>query len=218
MTRFWTVLGGDYAGKSEVLATLRRKTGWPVISYDDPYVDAHPVVRWLRKFAFFEAYSRVGQPYSAELAFSLLTPIALYLRDEVVRMAAHGPAVVDSYYYKLLAKGIVTGIADEDICALWRSLLQPRPQGVVFLDVAPDVAWKRACGSVNPFEYHGTEPTREGFTRFQLDLRSVMLDQIRDLPVVVVDANGPAEDVAADVIAALQQIGMPQDRISSLVT
>lgn len=218
MTEFWTVLGGDYAGKSEVLQTLRRETGWRVISYDDPYLHGHPVVRWLRESAFFEAYSRVGQPYSADLAFSLLTPIVLYLRDEVMRIAAHGPAVVDSYYYKLLAKGIITGLADEHAGAIWRSLLHLRPQGVVFLDVAPEVAWNRACGAVNPFEYHGAEPSWEGFARFQRDLRDVMLDQIKELPAVVVDANRAAPSVAADVIAALRQIGMPQDRVSSFVT
>jgi hypothetical protein len=209
MSGFWTVLGGDYAGKSEVLQTLRRETGWQVISYDDPYLHGHAVVRWLRESAFFEAYRRVGQPYSADLAFSLLTPIVLYLRDEV--MAAHGPAVVDSYYYKLLAKGIITGLADEHARAIWRSLLRPRPEGVVFLDVAPEVAWHRACGAVNPFEYHGREPTWEGFARFQQDLRDVMLDQIKELPVVMVDANRGALPVAADVIAALHQIGMPQE-------
>src|SRR6266446_4344592 len=117
MTQFWTVLGGDYAGKSEVLHQVGHETGWQVISYDDPYLYAHPIVRWLRESAFFEAYSQLGQPYSADLAFSLLTPIVLYLRDEVLRTAADGPAVVDSYYYKLLAKSIITGLADEPASA-----------------------------------------------------------------------------------------------------
>lgn len=218
MTQFWTVLGGDYAGKSEVLHRVGHETGWQVISYDDPYLHAHPIVRWLRESAFFEAYSQVGQPYSADLAFSLLTPIVLYLRDEVLRTAAHGPAVVDSYYYKLLAKSIITGLADEPASAIWRSLLHPIPQGVVFLDVAPEVAWNRSCGIVNPFEYYGAEPTWEGFARFQQDLRNVMLDQIKELPVLVVDANRAAAEVATDVIAALRQAGMPQDRVSSGVT
>jgi hypothetical protein len=218
MTQFWTVLGGDYAGKSEVLHRLRRQTGWPVISYDDPYLQRYPVVRWLRESAFFEAYRQVGQPYSADLAFSLLTPIVLYLRDELLRLSADGPAVVDSYYYKLLAKGIITGLADEPASAVWRDLLYPRPQGVIFLDVDPEVAWNRSCGAVNPFEYHGAEPNWEGFARFQRDLRRAMLDQVKELPVVMVDANRPAPQVADDVIAALCRAGMPQDRFSSGVT
>ncbi len=113
---------------------------------------------------------------------------------------------------------VLTGIADEHARAIWRPLLHTRPQGVVFLDVATEVAWNRACGAVNPFEHHGTEPTWEGFARFQRDLRSAMLDQIKELPSVVIDANGPALSVAADVIAALYQIGMPQDSGSSFVT
>ena len=218
MTQFWTVLGGDYAGKSEVLGRLRDQTGWPVISYDDPYLHGYPVVRWLRESAFFEAYRQLGQPYSADLAFSLLTPIVLYLRDELLRRAADGPAVVDSYYYKLLAKGIVTGLADESATASWRALLYPRPEGVIFLDVAPEVAWDRSCGAVNPFEYHGAEPSWAGFARFQRDLRRVMLDQIKELPVLAIDANRPAPEVAADVITTLRQAGMPQHRFSFGVT
>lgn len=218
MTRFWTVLGADYAGKSEVLQTLRRQTEWQAVSYDDPYIDGHPVVQWLREFAFLDAYNRLGQPYSAEFTFSLLTPIVLYLRDAVMRTAAHAPTVVDSYYYKLLAKSIITGIADERACAIWRSWLYPQPQGVVFLDVAPEVAWNRARGLLNAFEYHGTKPMWEGFARFQRDLRRVMLDEVKELPSVMVDANGPPPSVAADVIAALKQMGMPQACVSSLAT
>jgi hypothetical protein len=202
MSEFWTVLGGDYSGKS---ATLRRlaRDGWQVVSYDDPYVRDFPVVRRLRSGLFFEAYRRVGRPYPAPLAFSLLTPIVWYLREEALRLAGRGPTVVDSYYLKLLAKGVVTGIADPATAALWRSF--PQPRGVVFLDVDPAVAWARSGGAarLNPFEHHGSEPTRAGFVAFQRDLRAAMLREIADLDVHVVDGNRAPERVAADVRAAL---------------
>jgi thymidylate kinase len=210
MTRFWTVLGADYSGKSAVLHSLRCEHGWQVVSYDDPYVEPFPLVRWLREVAFFEAYRQRDVSYSGDLAFSLLTPIVLHLRDEVIGKAARGPAIVDSYYYKLLAKGIITGIADEKARAAWRSAFQPEPRGVIFLDVDPDVAWDRANGKPNPFEYHGHEPTRDGFRRFQRDLRDVMLDEINGLPHVVVDANCPVAHVTAAVQAGLSKVGYRQ--------
>jgi hypothetical protein len=202
MNGFWTLLGGDYAGKSETLRRLARD-GWQVVSYDDPYVRDFPVVRRLRSGLFFEAFRRVGRPYPAPLAFSLLTPIVWYLREEALRSARRGPTIVDSYYLKLLAKGIVTGIADPATAALWRSF--PPPQGVVYLDVEPAVAWERSggAGRLNPFEHHGSEPTRDGFVGFQRDLRSVLLHEIADLDVRLVDANQPPEAVATRVREAL---------------
>lgn len=203
MNGFWTALGGDFAGKSETLRSLSA-AGWQVVSYDDPYVRAFPVIRRLRTSLFFDAYRRLGRPYSAELAFSLLTPIVWYLRDEALRRAGDGPTLVDSYYFKLLAKGVISGIADPETITLWRSF--PRPRGVVFLNVDPEVAWRRVGdpGNLNPFEHYGSEPSYHSFIGFQRDLRAAMLHEVRDLDITVVDANRPAGRVATDVEAALR--------------
>jgi hypothetical protein len=203
VSEFWAVLGGDFAGKSEALRRL-PPGGWQVVSYDDPHVRDYPVIRRLRRTLFLDAYLHIGRPYSAELAFSLLTPIVWYLRDEAVRRAREGPTLVDSYYFKLLGKGIVSGIADPATTALWRSF--PQPRGVVFLNVDPEVAWQRTGGpaNINPFEHYGTEPSRDSFIGFQRDLRAAMLHEIRDLDVTVVDASRPPHEVAADVEAALR--------------
>jgi hypothetical protein len=188
MTGFWTVLGCDFAGKSLMLRQLAAE-GWPVISYDDPYVRDRPVIRQVRSGLFFDTYRQVGHGYSGELAFSLLTPMVWYLRDEVLRRAHDGPALVDSYYFKLLAKGIVTGIADRETVTLWRSF--PPPRGAIFLDVDPEVAWERAGGAanLNPFEHYGREPTRDNFVAFQRDLREAILHEVRDLDVLVLNAD-----------------------------
>ena len=202
MTGFWTLLGGDACGKSEVLRRLGR-SGWRPVSYDDPYARDVPVVRRLRSSLFFDAYTHLGRPYSPELAFSLLTPVVWYLRDEAVRHARQGPTLVDSYYFKLLAKGLLTGIADPATAALWRSL--PQPEGVVFLDVDPEVAWRRAGGAagLNPFEHYGAEPTRDGFVSYQRDLRAAMLREVGHLDLRVVAADRASGQVAEAVRAAL---------------
>jgi hypothetical protein len=202
VTVFWTALGCDFSGKSQTLRQVARD-GWQIVSYDDPYVCDFPVLRRVRSGLFFEAYRRIGRPYSAALTFSLLTPMVWYLRDEALRREKYGPTLVDSYYFKLLAKGIVTGIADRETAALWRSF--PAPRGVVFLDVNPEVAWDRAGGAanLNPFEHYGPEPTRDGFVTFQRDLRTALLREVRDLEVVMVDANASLDRVSAQVCEAL---------------
>jgi len=199
---FWVVLGGDYSGKSETLRRLAAE-GWRVVSYDDPYLHGFPVVRALRSTLFFDAYRRIGRDYSPELAFSLLTPVVWHLRDEALRGAGQGPTLVDSYYFKLLAKGIISGIADPATVALWRSF--PAPEGVVFLDVDPDLAWRRAGGAagLNPVEHYGPEATYDSFIGYQRDLRAAMLHEVRDVGLTLVDASRSTDLVIADLRAAL---------------
>jgi len=199
---FRVLLGGDYAGKSEAMRRLPAGA-WRTVSYDDPYILDFSVVRGSRRKMFFEAFSDIGPRYSTELAFSLLPPVVWHLRDQALREARSGPTVVDSYYYKLLAKGLVSGIADPGTVAVWRSF--PRPDGVVFLDVDPEVAWGRVgrVADLNPIEYHGPQPGRDAFLRYQRDLRAAMLAELRGLDVLTVDANRPPGQVAADVHAAL---------------
>jgi thymidylate kinase len=203
VTEFWALLGGDFSGKSETLRALAAE-GWQVVSYDDPYLHRVPVIRELRSRLFFDAYCRIGREYSPKLVFSLLTPIVWYLRDEALRQAERGPTLVDSYYFKLLAKGIVSDIADAATIALWRSF--PPPRGVLFLDVDPHLAWHRAGGAagLNPFEHYGTEATCDSFISYQRDLRAAMLYEVQDLDVVVVDANRSPDLVTMDVRAALR--------------
>ncbi|MFI5916040.1 dTMP kinase [Dactylosporangium sp. NPDC051541] len=205
MTGFQVVLGGDFAGKSEVLSRLPR-ADWHVVSYDDPNLQDFPVVRRVRGSLFFEALRHLHRPYSPELVFSLLHPVVWYLHDETVRCAREGPTVVDSYYFKLLAKGVIRGIADPATAALWRAM--PQPDGVVFLDVDPDVAWQRSRGpaNLNPFEHYGPQPTYAAFVAYQRDLRAAMLAEVRDLRVTVVDGAGPPDEVAARVRAVLRTV------------
>lgn len=203
MSGFWTVLGGDYSGKSHALRTLAAD-GWRIVSYDDPYVRRYPVIRSLRNQLFFDAYRGIDRPYSAYLVFSLLTPIAWFLRDEALRQAAHGPTVVDSYYFKLLAKGVITGITDPETRTLWRSF--PQPDGVIYLDVPGPVAWRRAGGPehLNPFEHYGPEPNRDRFLDFQRDLRDAMRHEIRHLDVVTIDATASRAQVTRELRAVLR--------------
>lgn len=127
----------------------------------------------------------------------------LHLRDELARAADRERVVVDSYYYKLLAKCALTGLEHEQTFAYWRSF--PQPRGVLYLDVAPEVAWGRSGrGSrLNPFEYLGAEPELPGFTRLQSELRGALLKEVAELPLTVIDAAAPPDAVLAEVLAVM---------------
>ncbi|MET9385224.1 hypothetical protein ABZY09_30175 [Streptomyces sp. NPDC002928] len=204
MTGFWTLLGPDFSGKSTVLTRLHIDHGWHVVSYDDRYLESFPLIRQLRESWVDEAFVGSGRQYSPELVLAALHPIVLHLRDELARAAGRERVIVDSYYYKLLAKCTLLGLEDSELFAYWRAF--PQPQGVLYLDVASDVAWARSGGGsrLNPFEYFGAEPTEPGFTRLQDELRGALLKEVSEMPLTVIDAGLPPESVLAEVLAALE--------------
>jgi thymidylate kinase len=208
MNPFWVVTGPDYAGKSTMLNCLSGEHNWRVVSYDDRYLDRYPLIRQLRREWVDAAFARVGRRYSAELVLSALHPIVLHLRDELYRTDDTDRVVVDSYYYKLLAKCRLLGVRHQPTFDYWRSF--PRPRGVVYLDVAPEVAWARSGygAKLNVFEHHGAAAGRPGsaqagFARLQSQLRAAILEEIGDVPVTIVDGEAPADAVLAEVLAVL---------------
>lgn len=205
MSGFWTLLGPDHAGKSTVLERLSTEHGWHVVSYDDRYLAAFPLIRTLRRHWIGQGFTQAGRRYTEELVLAALHPIVLHLRDEALRAADGERVVVDSYYYKLLAKCRLLGVSHPPIFEYWRSF--PQPDAVVYLDVPPEVAWERSGrAAVNAFEYHAGPdgaPVRARFTSLQARLRTAMLDEVGDIPTTIIDADCDPESVVHKVLAAL---------------
>lgn len=203
-TDFWTLVGPDFAGKSTVLESLHDEHGWQVVSYDDRYLDRYPLISRLRRQWIDEAFVWAGTRYSAELVLSVLHSIVLHLRDEIARSAGGGRVIVDSYYYKLLAKCRLFGVEHTPIFDYWRSF--PRPRGVVYVDVPPEVTWARSGqgARLNAFEHHDAAVDRAGFTRLQADLRTAVFEEVGDVPLTVVDGSAHPAAVVAEVLTALE--------------
>ncbi|MGX7827330.1 hypothetical protein ACTG9Q_19810 [Actinokineospora sp. 24-640] len=195
--RFTVLLGPDYAGKSTVLSEMARR-GWHCVSYDDDFLPADcALVADLRDGFLGRALSGAGKPYSADFVVTVLQTAVVHLRDQLGRGARGQPVLVDSYYYKILAKCLVTGLLSPSMLAWWRTF--PRPAQVVYLDVDPAEAWRRSGhgARLNAFEHHGATPTWEGFRRFQLELRARLFDEIDGLPALVVEHGAAAGAIRA---------------------
>jgi hypothetical protein len=180
---FTVLLGTDYAGKSTILSEL-AVDGWQCVSYDDEFVPPGcELITELRESFVPRALHGVGDPYSTDFVLTLLQTSVVYIRDQALRADPARPAIVDSYYYKMLGKCVLTGLVNEAIIAWWRSF--PRPRRVIFLDVDPTTAWQRSewGARLNAFEYYGETPTWEGFRQFQLDLRELLLREVGALPM-----------------------------------
>jgi len=195
--QFHVLLGPDQAGKSTALTALRaRAPRVRVLSVDNRFLSpGHELIGRLRGHLMTDVLPGLGTAYSTDFLAALLQTAVLHLRDQLATADGTGPVLLDSYYYKILAKCRLAGVDDNNpMLSWWRTF--PQPVGVFYLDVPPETAWLRgSTGSgPNPLEYHGDQPTREGFVSYQEQLGKLMLDEVSGLPVRVIDGTGPVVD------------------------
>ncbi|MGW4113761.1 hypothetical protein ACWEFJ_23075 [Actinosynnema sp. NPDC004786] len=193
---FSVLSGTDHAGKSVVMRALAaEEPTWRLVSVDDDFLaPEHGVVSRLKSDLVRETLPGLGKHHSPDFVASLLQTAVVHLRDQLVDVGPHRPVVVDSYYYKILAKCRLIG-ADEEIFGWWRGF--PQPRRVLFLDVDPAEAWRRSGegARANRLEFHGEHVDRDAFASFQTELRALILAEVAHLPVDVV----PPGDVATAV-------------------
>jgi len=207
---FAVLLGPDFAGKSTALARLRA--GNParrILSTDEDFLAAeHRPIAQLRRVAG-EVIGALGTDFSPDFLVGLLQTAVVHLRDELLREEPvhegprRGPLLVDSYYYKILAKCTLAGAGDNPMLAWWRSF--PQPVRVVYLDVSPAAAWRRCDRGhgLNPLEHYGRRPDFERFARYQADLSALMFEEIRHLPVTVLGERTDPAQTAREIEEAL---------------
>ncbi|MFG2531763.1 hypothetical protein [Streptomyces sp. NPDC048516] len=186
---FTVLLGPDYAGKSSALLELAdRAPAWPIVSVDDEFLGPeHSLIGQLRRNLVADVLPGLHHGYSTDFMISLLQTAALHLRDSIERSPGGAPVLVDSYYYKILAKCRLSGVDNHPMFDWWRTFPQPRRE--IFLEVSAATAWRRCRqgAETNSLEYYGERPEQASFEKFQSDLRKVMWEEVRQLPVTVIE-------------------------------
>ncbi|MEW2625234.1 hypothetical protein [Streptomyces sp. NPDC048106] len=204
---FYVLLGPDGSGKSSVMGELKRRLpDFRFASTDDMFVDEeHGLIRQLRAHVEQDVLPRLGQDYSFDFLVSLLQTAVVYLRDRTSPAGGQESLIMDSYYYKILAKCRLGGMEDNPLFSWWRSF--PQPRAVIYLDASPESAWLRLRSGrgVNPLESTDTRSGHLGFGTYQKKLKKLMLEEVRHLPLVTIEeqpSTVSAADRVMEVLAA----------------
>lgn len=196
--RFAVVVGIDGSGKS----TLLRRMDLPdtaVASWQD--LRSHEAPATLAPDSPTVIRNRV--PALARAMFIGGHLVAQYEYLVRPRLEAGSNVVLDSYHYKLLAKERLFDASDDSLERLCEQL--PRPDAVVFIDVEPAEAFRRKGGVLSPYEHRG-EASLDNFVEFQLALRSLVLQQLADVPHVIVDGSSTPSALLEDVERELMRL------------
>jgi hypothetical protein len=187
---------------------LRRAAPqWRLLSLDDGFLGpGRALLKALRRHLVEEVVPAPEGTYSSDFVMAMMQTAVIYLRDRLLELPAGPPILVDSYYYKVLAKCRLAGARDNPMFRWWRSF--PQPRGVVFLDVAPDVAWRRSgCGvTLNRMEHFDDRPSQEGFVAYQRELGRLLLEEVGDLRTSFVDAHGDPVGTTVAVRKAVENL------------
>ncbi|MGW1806939.1 hypothetical protein [Streptomyces sp. NPDC002078] len=198
---FDVLLGSDHAGKSSAMAKLAASgSGVRIVSVDDAFLGSgHQLLAELRRALVDDVVPGLGRSYSPDFMAALLQTAVVHLRDRLLESEPSAPVLVDSYYYKILAKCRLAGVAENPMFDWWRRF--PQPRRVLFLDVPPELAWQRsrAGAAVNGLEHYGEAPGRASFERYQRDLRKLMLEEIRHLPVTFLPPRTSVDGTVRDI-------------------
>ena len=202
----WVLLGPDYSGKSTIMKALRHRGDLRLASTDAEFLrPPYTILPELRRLFLDLVLPNASRLLSPDFVLSGLQMPLVYLRDQALAEASEGPVLVDSYLYKALAKCLLLGMANDRTLAFWRSF--PPPDGVLFVQVHPGEALRRAraAGGPNGFEHYSHAGSEAGFLEFQRDLTALMLREVAGVPTTMLDGHARPADIARDLLEQIQR-------------
>ncbi|QNP75037.1 thymidylate kinase [Streptomyces roseirectus] len=208
------LVGSDGAGKSTVTRLLtesgaasgppvRRSDRWDIVAEPQRY----PSARLLRPDVRLGRTVAAEMPNPARFLFFLWSS-CLALQGREPAPAPGTVTLLDGYWMKHAAVEVVHGLDRAWVEAVGAGL--PACDQVIYLRIAPEVAWERKQGEeILPYECGG-DPlcSRASFLRHQGRVREVLDDWAARFGWRTVEADRPVEEIAGIVRTAAGQAGV----------
>lgn len=194
--RFLVLLGIDGSGKSTLLSSL-ADAGVQTASWHE--LRSHEVPATLAPDAPTAIKNRLTPLARAMFIGGHLVAQYEYLVRP--RIEAGVTTVLDSYYYKLLAKERLLGFADGALESLCIEL--PQPDGIIYVDVDPRESFRRKAGRLSPYE-HFDDASEESYVTFQSQLARALLTATDSAPDhVILDGTKSRDALVPDALHAI---------------
>jgi len=200
--KLFVLLGGDGVGKSTTLSLI-NKAGWKIVSYSQEHVPSnYTAVNSIAKTVRDEAIPEFTT-FSSEFRSAYYHLFVAYLQDVVEKALSVSNVLCDSYYYKFLAKEQVNK-GDARVLSIWRTLR--KPDKVIFLNLAPEVAYSRVI-KIRKLQKNelalNSDSCRSNFVNLQTKLTRHILAECTGIPIDFVSTMQPAKKVAEQVMSKL---------------
>lgn len=195
---FVVLLGIDGSGKSTLVERLELPE---LVVTDWRELRNHELPQMLVPDA--PTYIKASLPSLSRAMFVGGHLVAQYEYLVRPRLAAGHSVALDSYYFKLLEKERMLGFAHPSLEFLCQEL--PQPDLCVFIDVPPEVSYRRRNGTVSPYEYYD-DGSKDDYVRFQTDLRERLLASLgAQQEYIAIDGDCSPDELLQTVTSALQK-------------
>lgn len=197
--QFVVLVGIDGSGKSTLLDAMSQ-SGVHTTSWRD--LRAHDLPAMLA-------------PDSPTAVKSRLTPLgrSMFIGGHLVAQYEYlvrptleqgTDVVLDSYYYKLLAKERLLGLMHPSLEALCCEL--PKPDALILIDTPPETSWLRKKGDLSSYEYFGNVPSKDNYLRFQRGIAESLHAAAMATPSVLLNGCTSPGDLLLDALAAVSAL------------
>jgi thymidylate kinase len=194
--RFIVLVGIDGSGKTTLLDAMSR-AGVHTTSWHD--LRAHDVPAMLAPDAPTAVKSRLTPLARSMFIGGHLVAQYEYLVRPTLEQGTD--VVLDSYYYKLLAKERQLGLAHPSLEALCDEL--PRPDALILIDTPPETSWSRKKDALSSYEYFGPVPSEASYLRFQRGIAEALHTAALSMPSVLLDGCTEPDDLLLDALGAV---------------